>query len=51
MTTEDTRTYDVVVIGAGPIGENLADRTTAASLSTVIVESELVGGECSWWAC
>ena len=45
------RTYDVVVIGAGPVGENLADRTQAAGLSTVIVESELVGGECSYWAC
>jgi pyruvate/2-oxoglutarate dehydrogenase complex dihydrolipoamide dehydrogenase (E3) component len=45
------RTYDVVVIGAGPVGENLAERTRAAGLSTVIVESELVGGECSYWAC
>ncbi|WP_351235584.1 NAD(P)/FAD-dependent oxidoreductase [Streptomyces sp. NPDC002133] len=45
------RTYDVVVIGAGPVGENVADRTRAAGLSTVIVESELLGGECSFWAC
>jgi dihydrolipoamide dehydrogenase len=45
------RTYDVIVIGAGPVGENLADRTRAAGLSTVIVERELVGGECSYWAC
>jgi dihydrolipoamide dehydrogenase len=51
VTTEDTRSYDVVVIGAGPVGENVADRTTAAGLSTVVVESELVGGECSYWAC
>ncbi len=51
MPTEDLRTYDVVVIGAGPVGENVADRTAAAGLSTVIVESELVGGECSYWAC
>ncbi|MET9144897.1 NAD(P)/FAD-dependent oxidoreductase [Streptomyces sp. NPDC004042] len=51
MTTENTRTYDVVVIGAGPVGENVADRTVAAGLSTVIVESELIGGECSYWAC
>ncbi|MEU1268540.1 NAD(P)/FAD-dependent oxidoreductase [Streptomyces sp. NPDC005799] len=51
MTTENTRTYDVIVIGAGPVGENVADRTAAAGLSTVIVESELVGGECSYWAC
>ena len=45
------RSYDVVVIGAGPVGENVADRTKAAGLSTVVVESELVGGECSYWAC
>ncbi|MBE8478023.1 dihydrolipoyl dehydrogenase family protein [Streptomyces justiciae] len=51
MTTENTRTYDVIVIGAGPVGENVADRTTAAGLSTLIVESELAGGECSYWAC
>ncbi|TDC66188.1 dihydrolipoyl dehydrogenase family protein [Streptomyces hainanensis] len=47
----DDDTYDVIVIGAGPVGENVADRTAAAGLRTVIVESELVGGECSYWAC
>ncbi|MGV9848263.1 dihydrolipoyl dehydrogenase family protein [Streptomyces sp. NPDC003442] len=46
-----TDEYDVIVLGAGPVGENLADRTRAAGLSTVIVERELVGGECSYWAC
>ncbi|MEU3949560.1 NAD(P)/FAD-dependent oxidoreductase [Streptomyces sp. NPDC029526] len=46
-----TDTYDVVVLGAGPVGENVADRTRAAGLSTAVVESELVGGECSYWAC
>ncbi|MFE9623538.1 dihydrolipoyl dehydrogenase family protein [Streptomyces sp. NPDC006527] len=43
--------YDVVVLGAGPTGENLADRTSAAGLTSVIVENELLGGECSFWAC
>ncbi|MFI6766922.1 dihydrolipoyl dehydrogenase family protein [Streptomyces sp. NPDC050355] len=43
--------YDVIVLGAGPTGENLADRAHAAGLSAAIVESELVGGECSYWAC
>ncbi|MEV0175527.1 NAD(P)/FAD-dependent oxidoreductase [Streptomyces sp. NPDC050803] len=51
MATETMDTYDVIVIGAGPVGENVADRTTAAGLRTVIVESELAGGECSYWAC
>jgi dihydrolipoamide dehydrogenase len=44
-------TFDVIVIGAGPTGENVAQRTARAGLSTVVVESELVGGECSYWAC
>ncbi|CAL9349152.1 Dihydrolipoyl dehydrogenase [Streptomyces sp. enrichment culture] len=51
MTDTETNAYDVVVIGAGPVGENVADRTRAAGLSTAIVEDELVGGECSYWAC
>ncbi|MET7498600.1 NAD(P)/FAD-dependent oxidoreductase, partial [Streptomyces sp900116325] len=48
---QTTRTYDVIVIGAGPVGENVAERARAAGLSTVIVERELLGGECSFWAC
>ncbi|MFC3348700.1 dihydrolipoyl dehydrogenase family protein [Streptomyces echinoruber] len=50
-TDRDAREYDVVVLGAGPVGENVADRTRAAGLTTAVVESELVGGECSYWAC
>jgi len=46
-----TRTYDVIVIGAGPTGENVADRAVRGGLSAVVVEAELVGGECSYWAC
>ncbi|WP_128977015.1 dihydrolipoyl dehydrogenase family protein [Streptomyces roseicoloratus] len=50
---EDERTheYDVVVLGAGPVGENVVDRVRAAGLSAAVVEAELVGGECSYWAC
>ncbi|WP_328420393.1 dihydrolipoyl dehydrogenase family protein [Streptomyces sp. NBC_00443] len=51
MTETDSNVYDVVVVGAGPVGENVADRTRAAGLTTAVVESELVGGECSFWAC
>jgi dihydrolipoamide dehydrogenase len=42
---------DVIVIGAGSTGENVADRAIKGGLTAVIVESELVGGECSYWAC
>lgn len=44
-------TYDLIVIGAGPVGENVADYAHREGLSAVVVESELVGGECSYWAC
>jgi pyruvate/2-oxoglutarate dehydrogenase complex dihydrolipoamide dehydrogenase (E3) component len=47
----ESRKYDVVVIGAGSTGENVADRAVKGGLSAAIVEVELVGGECSYWAC
>ncbi len=47
----DAADYDLIVIGAGPVGENVADRAVQGGLTAVIVESELVGGECSYWAC
>src|SRR3954469_845937 len=49
---QQTETWDVVVIGAGPPGENVAQYAIAGSDRTaVLVESERVGGECSFWAC
>jgi pyruvate/2-oxoglutarate dehydrogenase complex dihydrolipoamide dehydrogenase (E3) component len=42
---------DVIIIGAGPVGENVADRVVYGGLTAAIVERELVGGECSYWAC
>lgn len=46
-----TETWDVIVIGAGAVGENVADRAVQGGLTAVLIESELVGGECSYWAC
>ncbi|HTC32970.1 MAG TPA: NAD(P)/FAD-dependent oxidoreductase [Bryobacteraceae bacterium] len=43
--------FDVIVIGAGPIGENVAERAVKGGLTAAIVESYLVGGECSYFAC
>src|SRR6185312_11317738 len=38
-------------IGAGPVGENAADRAGRRGLKVAVVERRLVGGECSFWAC
>lgn len=40
-----------MVLGAGAVGENAADRAARTGLSVLVVESALVGGECSYWAC
>ena len=47
----DAREYDVIVIGAGTTGENVADRAVKGGLTAAIIESDLVGGDCSYWAC
>lgn len=45
------QTFDVVVIGAGPVGEVAAERAAKGGLKVALVEHELFGGECSYWAC
>src|SRR3954453_20827634 len=47
----DEREVDVVVVGAGPVGEGAAGRITRGGRSGAVIEEELAGGECSYWAC
>src|SRR5581483_601577 len=51
MSTTGETVFDVIVIGAGPTGENVAERAVKGGLTAAIVESNLVGGECSYAAC
>lgn len=43
--------FDVIVLGGGSTGENVADYAVQGGLTAAIVESERVGGECSYFAC
>jgi len=45
------REFDAIVVGGGPAGEVAAGRLSDGGLDVALVESELVGGECSFWAC
>lgn len=51
-TGSEDLTADVIVIGGGPVGENVAQYAIEGTdLTAILVERELVGGECSYWAC
>jgi pyruvate/2-oxoglutarate dehydrogenase complex dihydrolipoamide dehydrogenase (E3) component len=44
-------TFDVIVLGLGPGGEDVAERLGTAGLSVLAVDHGLVGGECPYWGC
>jgi pyruvate/2-oxoglutarate dehydrogenase complex dihydrolipoamide dehydrogenase (E3) component len=46
-----TEHFDVVVIGTGPAGESAAGRLHDGGQRVAVVEAELIGGECAYWAC
>src|SRR4051812_21488048 len=48
---DEREEFDVIVIGGGPAGENIAGRCVDCGASIAVVEAELLGGECSYWAC
>lgn len=49
--TSEHPPFDVLVIGVGAAAENAADIAARSGLRVSLVERELVGGECSYWAC
>ncbi len=46
-----SETFDAIVIGMGPAGEVTASRLHAGGKRVAVVEAELIGGECAYWAC
>lgn len=46
-----SRSFEAIVIGSGPAGETAASKLAKDDLDVALIERELVGGECAYWAC
>jgi pyruvate/2-oxoglutarate dehydrogenase complex dihydrolipoamide dehydrogenase (E3) component len=47
----DGDVFDVIVVGAGPVGETVAARAIRGGLTAAVVERRLAGGECNFYGC
>lgn len=51
LQENSAKEYDVIVIGSGPSGRTVSLRSIKNGLSVALIEDELVGGDCHYWAC
>src|SRR3954471_8202957 len=49
--SEVAEKFDAIILGMGPGGEEVAGRLLGAGKKVAVVERELLGGECAYWAC
>ena len=49
--SEDESKYDVLIVGSGPSGRTVASHVVKNGMSIALIDAELVGGDCAYWAC